>query len=197
MTAPKVEDNEDGRRHNIFRTRVFCNWKVCNVILDGGSSENIVSKEAVEKLTLPVVEHPTPYKVAWFRKGNEIPVTSCCLVKFNMGNDFEEEAWCDVAPMDACHILLGRPWLYDKDMVYHTRANTYTFKRGTKTLILQPMKEEQIAINKNNNVSGFLTAINSKKKAGKWASFMRLSERIKGRSICRSFTIIHMKFNSY
>ncbi|KAH7567997.1 hypothetical protein JRO89_XS07G0210700 [Xanthoceras sorbifolium] len=157
MTMPKVEDNEDWRTHNIFRTRVFCNGKVCNDILDGGSSENIVSKEAVEKLKLPVVEHPTPYKVAWFRKGNEVPVTSCCLVKFNMGNDLEEEAWCDVAPIDACHILLGRPWLYDKDVVHHTRANTYTLKRGTKTLILQPMKEERIAINKNSKVSRFLT----------------------------------------
>ncbi|XP_021817152.1 uncharacterized protein LOC110759412 [Prunus avium] len=62
MTTPKIEE-EDWRRHNIFRTRVLCGGRVCNVILDGGSSENIISKEAVEKLKLPIEKHPNPYKV--------------------------------------------------------------------------------------------------------------------------------------
>ncbi|GJW22251.1 RNA-directed DNA polymerase [Tanacetum coccineum] len=26
---------------------------------------------------------------------------------------YEDKIWCDVIPMDACHILLGRPWLFD------------------------------------------------------------------------------------
>lgn len=110
MTTPKVQE-EDWRRRNIFRTRVFCGGKVCNVILDGGSSENIVSKEVVEKLKIPIEKHHHPCKVAWFCRGNEVPVTACCLVKFTMGNNVEDEAWCDVVAMDACHILLGRPWL--------------------------------------------------------------------------------------
>ena len=66
MTTPKPEDIEDWRRHSIFRTRVNYGGKVCNVIIDNGSSENIIAKEAVEKLKLPIKKHPLPYKVAWF-----------------------------------------------------------------------------------------------------------------------------------
>ncbi|CAL2249473.1 unnamed protein product [Prunus armeniaca] len=140
ITTPKVEE-EDWRRHNIFRTRVLCEEKVCNVIFDGGSSENIISKEAVEKLKLPIEKHPNPYKVAWFRKGSEVPITSRCLVKFTIGNTIEDEAWCDVVPTDACHILLGRPWLFDKDMMHSTKANTYSFYKDGRKWTLQSLEE--------------------------------------------------------
>ena len=29
-------------------------------------------------------------------------------------------------PMDSCHILLGRPWKYDRDVVHDGRLNQYT-----------------------------------------------------------------------
>lgn len=140
ITTPKVEE-EDWRRHNIFRTRVLCEEKVCNVIFDGGSSENIISKEAVEKLKLPIEKHPNPYNVAWFRKGSEVPITSRCLVKFTIGNTIEDEAWCDVVPTDAWHILLGRPWLFDKDMMHSTKANTYSFYKDGRKWTLQSLEE--------------------------------------------------------
>lgn len=73
-----------------------------------------------------------------------------------MGNNVEDEAWCDVVPIDACHILLGRPWLYDKDMIHHTRANTYAFKKGTKTSTLRPLKEEATSSSKMSKLTGFL-----------------------------------------
>lgn len=123
--------------------RAFFGGKVCNVILDGGSSENIVSKEVVEKLKRPIKKHPHPYKVAWFCRGNE--VSARCLIKFTVGNNVE----------DACHILLGRPWLYDKDMIHHTRVNTYAFKKVTKNLTLQPLKEEATSSSKASKVTGF------------------------------------------
>lgn len=131
MTAPKVE-KEDWRWRSIFRMRVPCGGKVCNLILNGGSTENIISKEVVKKLKLPLEKHPNPYKISWFQRGNEVPVTSRCLVKFTLGKVVDDEAWCDVVPMDACHILLGRPWLYDRDMVHLTRANTCSTEMGRR-----------------------------------------------------------------
>ncbi|GAV79655.1 hypothetical protein CFOL_v3_23119, partial [Cephalotus follicularis] len=80
LTIGDDEGEEDWRRRNIFRTRFLCGGKVCNVIFDGGSVENIVARDAVEKLKLPIEKHPNPYKISWFRKGNEVPVTSRCLV---------------------------------------------------------------------------------------------------------------------
>lgn len=43
--------------------------------------------------------------------------------------------------MDAGHILLARSWLYDHDMTYQTRVNTYTFWFKSKEVTLQPLKE--------------------------------------------------------
>jgi hypothetical protein len=59
MTTPSTEE-EDLRWHNIFQIRVLCGRKVCNVVLDRGSCENIISKEVVEKLKLPIEKHPHP-----------------------------------------------------------------------------------------------------------------------------------------
>ncbi|GKV14749.1 hypothetical protein SLEP1_g25572 [Rubroshorea leprosula] len=76
--------------------------KVCNVIIDSGSCENVVSNYMVEKLGLPVKDHPHPYK-------------------------YQDEVWCDVIPMDACHLLLGRPWQFDRKAIHDGHANTYLF----------------------------------------------------------------------
>lgn len=69
------------------------------------SCDEIISKEAAEKVKLPIEKHTHPYKIAWFRKGNEVLVTYCCLVNFSMGYNVDSEAMCDTVPMDACHIL--------------------------------------------------------------------------------------------
>jgi hypothetical protein len=45
---------------------------------------------------------------------------------------------CDVVPMDACHILLGRPWQYDRKTVHNGLKNTYSFvKDGVKVVLAQ------------------------------------------------------------
>jgi hypothetical protein len=40
--------------------------------------------------------------------------------------------------MEACSLLLGRPWEFDNDATHHGRSNTYTFvHKGKKvTLVL-------------------------------------------------------------
>lgn len=42
-------------------------------------------------------------------------------------------------------------------MIHHTRANTYAFKKGTKNLTLQPLKEEATSSSKASKVTSFLT----------------------------------------
>ncbi|KAL4179650.1 hypothetical protein AMTRI_Chr13g88330 [Amborella trichopoda] len=46
---------------------------VCNLIIDGGSCENIVSQEMLDKLKLKKESHPKPYKITWFKRGNKLP----------------------------------------------------------------------------------------------------------------------------
>ncbi|XP_074304329.1 uncharacterized protein LOC141639043 [Silene latifolia] len=91
------------------------------------------------KLSLPTQDHPSPYKLRWLNKGAEVRVHKQCLVPFSIGKNYVDEALCDVLPMDACHLLLGRPWEFHRDSVHHGKDNTYTFKFGSRKVILAPL----------------------------------------------------------
>ena len=54
--------------------------------------------------------------------------------------DFDE-ALCDIMPMDCCHILLGRPWQYDRYVAHDGRLNEYTLRVSGKKQILLPLIE--------------------------------------------------------
>ncbi|KAL6176103.1 hypothetical protein ACLB2K_052739 [Fragaria x ananassa] len=114
MSAAKVEDDSEWLRHNIFHTKCTLNGNVCSFIIDSGSCENFVSQHMVDKLSLATTRRPKSYKLSWFKKGNDVVVNQRCLVSFCIGTRYKDLQWCDVAPMDACHLLLGRPWQYDK-----------------------------------------------------------------------------------
>lgn len=52
-TNMQTNEGGDSWLHtNIFHTRCTSRGKVCNVIIDGGSCDNLVSKVMVEKLNL-------------------------------------------------------------------------------------------------------------------------------------------------
>ncbi|GJS11982.1 putative reverse transcriptase domain, zinc finger, CCHC-type, aspartic peptidase domain protein [Tanacetum coccineum] len=59
------DDDTTWLRTNIFRTQCTAKGKVCTVIIDGGSCENMVSTTMVEKLGLPIQNHPDPYQLTW------------------------------------------------------------------------------------------------------------------------------------
>ncbi|XP_041004037.1 uncharacterized protein LOC121249393, partial [Juglans microcarpa x Juglans regia] len=108
----KVDDAEQ-QRENIFHTRCHVNNKVCSMIIDGGSCTNVDSTTLVEKLNLPTLKHSRPYKLQWLNDCGEVRVDKQVLVTFSIGK-YQDEVLCDVVPMHAGHILLGRPWQYDR-----------------------------------------------------------------------------------
>ena len=99
------EDNE--QRESIFHTRCTIGGKVCSLIIDGGSCTNVASKTMVDKLKLAASPHPSPYTIQWLNHGKGIQVSSRCLLSLSIGKTYKDEIWCDVIPIDACHILLG------------------------------------------------------------------------------------------
>jgi hypothetical protein len=133
-----VED--EWLRNNIFHTRCTSHGKVCNVIIDGGSCENVVAATMVEKLKLKTEDHPEPYKLQWLRKGNEVKVNKRCLVEFSIGKNYKDAVVCDIVPMDACHLLLGRPWQYDRKTKHDGFKNTYSFEKDGVKVLLVPLK---------------------------------------------------------
>ena len=140
LLTPKQE--EPSQWHNIFRTRCTVNKRVCDIIIDSGSSENIISKVMVTKLGLQARKHSTPYKIGWIKCGAKVKVTEVWHIKFSIEKNYADEVTCDVLEMDACHIILGCPWQYDVDAIYKGRDNVYIFiKRGLK-VVLGPIKKE-------------------------------------------------------
>ena len=47
-------------------------------------------------------------------------------------------------PMDACHILLGRPWLFDRKVMHDGRKNTYSFVLDHKKVTFAPICPSQL-----------------------------------------------------
>jgi hypothetical protein len=59
-------------------------------------------------------------------------------VSFSIVVRYKDKMWCDVVAMDACHLLLGRPWQYDRSAHHDGRKNTYSFMLGAVKITLLP-----------------------------------------------------------
>ena len=64
-------------------------------------------------------------------------------VPFKIG-EYVDIVECDVAPMTVCHMLLGRPWQYDRYTQHCGRTNQYTLDLKGKKFVLKPMTPRQI-----------------------------------------------------
>ncbi|GJY59007.1 putative reverse transcriptase domain-containing protein [Tanacetum coccineum] len=113
LLLPKEEESGDWLRNNIFHT-----------------TYTIQDKE----------KHLKPCKLSWFKKGNEVNVDTRCLVSFSIGRKYFDNVWCDVVSMDTCHILLGRPWQFDRCTTHDGRSNTYSFNKDNVKVTLVPSK---------------------------------------------------------
>ena len=45
--------------------------------------------------------------------------------------------------MDVCHVLLGRPWQFDRKAIHDGRRNTYTLEKDGNKHTLLPLKYEE------------------------------------------------------
>jgi hypothetical protein len=151
LLKPEKEVENPVQRNSLFRTACKTKDRVCKVIVDSGSTDNLVSTEMVEKLELETVAHPSPYKVSWLQKGHQVTVTKQCLVEFKIGG-YRDEILCDVIPMDVCHLLLGRPWKYDRNVVHDGRKNTYTLEKNGRMHMLLPIEDKKVKEEASNTI---------------------------------------------
>ncbi|KAK1626779.1 hypothetical protein QYE76_001094 [Lolium multiflorum] len=129
---------------NLFQTKALVGPdKACKVIIDGGSCRNLASKELCTKLKLKYLPHPHPYYIQWLSDNGEMKVNHMVRVEFAIG-PYKDCIDFDVVPMTVCHLLLGRPWLYDRSVQHNDRANTYHLEFKGKKINLQPMTPQQI-----------------------------------------------------
>lgn len=110
-------------------------------MIDSGSCTNVISEEAVAKLALFAEPHPTPYKLAWLNTQTDILISKPCKVPFSVGSSYRDLVSCDVVPMDACHLLLGCPWQFDRQTTHDGFNNTHSFMFESKKITLLPSKD--------------------------------------------------------
>lgn len=58
--------------------------------------------------------------------------------------DYHDEVDCDIVPMKACHLLLGRPRQFDVESMHFGRSNKYSFVHKEKKVVLVPLTPEDI-----------------------------------------------------
>ena len=87
--------------------------------------------------TPPSILHPTVQRL-W-----KLKVTRRVRVHFTLGS-YHDYVDYDVVPMQACSLLLGRPWQYDNSVTHHGRTNSYTLVFDGKTINLLPMTPDEI-----------------------------------------------------
>ena len=62
-----------------------------------------------------------------------------------MWDGLTDRVLCDIMPMDVCHILLGRPWQYDRNARYDGRRNTYELEKDGVKHKLIPLQAKDEA----------------------------------------------------
>jgi len=91
---------DETQREKNFHTRCLINSKLCSMIIDGGSCDNVASIRVVEKLELPTISHIKPYKLQWLNEEGDLMVNKQVLITFAIGK-YKDEVLCDVVPMEA------------------------------------------------------------------------------------------------
>jgi len=143
LLGGQLKHVEESQRENIFHTRCLINGKVCMVIIDGGSCTNVASATLVSKLNLGTKPHPRPYKLQWLSRDGEVQVRQEVEVDISIGK-YNDKVLCDVVPMEFSHLLLGRPWQFDKRANHDDYTNKIFFMHQDKKIVLKPLSPQEV-----------------------------------------------------
>ncbi|KAF1854268.1 hypothetical protein Lal_00045069 [Lupinus albus] len=136
-----IED-EANQRDNIFHGRCLIQGKVCLLNVDSGSCANMVSSRVVSKLNLVTRPHPTPYQLQWISEVGEISINKQVEIPFSIGK-YEDVVLCDVVHMETIHLILGRPWQFDKRTIHDCFSNKITFLHQNRKVVLAALSHKQ------------------------------------------------------
>ena len=96
-----------------------------DTFFDTGSKENFISESLVNKLGLKTHNHPKPYPLGWLKDQTQIHVTKQCRLKFSITANYIDKVDLDVMLLGISGIVLGGPYVYDRDVVFYRKQHKY------------------------------------------------------------------------
>ena len=72
----------------------------------------------------------------------ELVVDQQMLMSFTIGK-CKDVVLCDVAPVEACHILLGKPWKIERNVKHHRKSNKISFIYEGHKIKLAPLSPKE------------------------------------------------------
>ena len=98
-----------------------------------------------KRLNLKTQLHPRPYKLQWLSDRGEVRVTQQALVSFTIGK-YVDDVLCDVVSMHVGDLPLGRPWQFDRRVMYDGYVNPYSFTHNGRKTTLVPLSPKDVFI---------------------------------------------------
>jgi hypothetical protein len=102
-----------------------------------------VSADFVTKIGLTTRAHTHPYYIHWLNNSGKAKVTQIARIDFCIST-YHDYVDCDVVPMEASSLLLGRLSEFDTNVVHHGRSNKYTLVLNGKKITLLPLTSNEI-----------------------------------------------------
>ena len=88
-----------------------------------------MSTELVKIFNLLTVPHPQPYTIDWMFEGRDIHVIQQCRLSYDI-KPFKDEVMCNVALLEFCDVLLGKPYMWKRHAVYESQPRSVIVTLG-------------------------------------------------------------------
>jgi len=92
---------------------------------------------------LSTISHAKPFKLQWLSEEGVIIVNKQVLIAFSIGK-YKDEVLCDVVPIEATRILLGRPWQYDRKTLHDGLTNKISFNFHGQKVTLKSLSPKEV-----------------------------------------------------
>ena len=133
-------DNDERKRNEIFHIRVISKHTKIDTLFDSGSQVNLISETIVKKLGLETKPHKKPYPLGWACDKTKLQVTKQCKLRFSIESNFVDEIELDIVPLDIRGIVLGSPYVYDRNAIFYRTENKYQLTKDGIEYIVRAHK---------------------------------------------------------
>ncbi|KAM1507546.1 hypothetical protein TB2_016612 [Malus domestica] len=123
---------------------------------------------------LETTPHPKPYPLGWIQKDIDMQITKQCTFKFAITNRYIDEVTCEVVHLDVCQVILGSPYLWDRDAIHYRRLRKYRLVKDGNEFHINACKPQ--------STDNLLTANQAKRLVNSCGRFVLLMIRPQNKS---------------